>query len=221
MSERLATRRVRLVHLALALGLLWGALLLVPDAAAYEHRRGTPSFGAQVQFGMTAGDSEWKDLFDRGFGVVISVRQYIKRDRAVGLTGQQQSFDRIGGNTNVISTGTDRGSYDRLQFQLLMLDYYAYFRRMAKRTPYIVVSGGFYHPQYVDEGRDVQGTPGEQVGFIDKDGFVLRAGGGLEYFVRRTLSIDSTLSGYFLSAPGVPGTVFTVQLGLGFHLYTR
>jgi hypothetical protein len=33
--------------------------------------------------------------FDRGFGGVVSVRQYIARNRAVGLTAEQQSFDRI------------------------------------------------------------------------------------------------------------------------------
>jgi len=214
-------RKIRAAQLAPALGLILGAHLLATDAAAYEHRRGTPSVGGQIQFGMTAGDSQWNDLFDYGFGVVISVRQYIARDRAVGLTGQQQSFDRIDGNTRVITTGTDDASYDRLQFQLLMIDYYVYFQRMAKRTPYLVVSGGFYHPQLIDEGKDVQGTSGEQVGFQHKDGLVLRAGGGLEYFVRRTVSIDGTLSGYFLNAPGVDGSVFTLQLGLGVHLYTR
>lgn len=208
--------------LAAGLGLLAGALLLAGDARAYEHRRGTPSAGVRVQFGMTGGDSEWHEIFDQGFGVVVSVRQYIARNRAVGLTAEQQSFDAIHGDEAHIGAGNDDASCDRLQFQLLMLDYYVYFRRMARRTPYLVFSGGFYRPQLIDKFRELGSSDeGEHVGYWHKEGFVLRGGAGFEYFLTRKISLDSTLSGYYISAPGVDGRMLTGQLGLGIHLYTR
>jgi hypothetical protein len=221
-KQRISGRMIRKAHLALALGVILGTLLWATDAAAYEHRRGTPSFGVQGQFGITAGDSDWHELFDNGFGVSISVRQYIARDRAVGLTAQQQSFDRIHGDPKNahIEDPTD-AAYDKLQFQLLMVDYYAYFHRAAKRTPYVVASAGFYRPQLLDQFQEAgTNAEGEHVKYPG-EGFLLRAGGGFEYFLARTLSIDSTLSGYFFSAPGEDGRMFTLEFALGLHLYTR
>lgn len=211
--------RARLVA---GLGLLVAALVLAGSASAYEHRRGTPSAGIRLQYGTTAGDSEWHDLFDRGFGVVISARQYIARNRAVGLTAEQQSFDAIHGDSNKIGDGNADADCDKLQFQLLMVDYYFYFQRMARRTPYLVFSAGFYRPQLIDEFKE-PGTndSGEHVGYWHKEGFVLRGAVGFEFFLTRKIALDSAVSTYYLSAPGVDGRMLTAQLSVGFHLYTR
>ncbi len=210
-------------HAIFATLLLLGLVLLwTRPAAAYEHRRGTPSVGGQIQYGTMAGDSGWQELFDRGFGARISVRQYIARNRAIGLSAEQQTFDRKDEDRTNIGANSYDASFDELQFQMLMLDYYLYFRRMYKRTPYLVFSGGFYRPQLIDQFKEVaSGQTGEHVSFQHKEGFVLRAGAGAEWFLARTFSIDGALSAYYLSAPGVDGSVLTVQLALGVHLYTR
>lgn len=207
----------------ICVGLLAAATLLTVEAGAYEHRRGTPSAGGRLQFGTTGGDSEWHEIFDYGFGGAIDVRQYIARDRAVGLTAEQQSFDNKTADTRNIGPDNSDSSYDKLQFQILMVDYYVYFNRMARTTPYLVMSGGFYRPQLLDKFKEAgpSGTSGEHVGYRNKEGYVLRGGVGLEYFLRRRVAIDSVLSAYYLSAPGIDGSMLTLQLGVGIHLYTR
>ncbi len=199
-------------------GLIGAALLvstLAGDAAAYEHRRKTPSVGGQILYGTTAGDSDWERIFGQGMGVSFSLRQYIARDRAIGLTAEQQVFD----HRTSVPLGEDDDKADKLEFQLLMVDYYFYFRRMYRQTPYLVISAGFYRPQLIEKFKDPSGDTGEHVNFTHNEGFLARAGIGLEHFISRNLSIDARGSGYFVNAPGVDGRLFTAQAAIGLHLY--
>lgn len=185
------------------------------EAGAYEHRRGTVSAGGQLQYGEMRGDSEWGNVFARDIGGVISVRQYVARNRAWGLTFELQKFKRSADwPKNVVGT-TDA---DELQYQVLMADYYFYFRRVHKQCPYLVLSAGFYHPQLVYKYKDEQGDEYEEIEY-PVDAFVARVGGGLEYFINRTVAVDARLSAYYVGRSGDSGQTISGQVALGVHLY--
>ncbi|MFH1145290.1 MAG: hypothetical protein V1774_12205 [Candidatus Eisenbacteria bacterium] len=204
-----------------ALALLAG--LMPPPARAYEHRRGTASIGGQLHLGYLGGNSYWSDVFQPASGGAIRVKQYIARNRAIGLSFELQKF----GESTTIPLTDESFRPDYLQMQLLMFDYYLYFNRPQKRTPYIVGSAGFYRPEIVDEGGDDVIEPGQTVEH-PKEGFVARLGIGLEYFISRTFAIDGTLSGYYIHTssgidprdPPQSGKTVSGMLALGVHIYT-
>ena len=126
-----------------------GGTLALP-ASAYEHRRGTPSIGGQVHFGLLQGDSDWVDVFQPAQGLTIRVKQYVARNRAIGISFELQRF----GESSTVPLIDSSFRPDYLQMQILMFDYYFYFNRAQKRSPYLVVGGGFYRPEIVAEGVD-------------------------------------------------------------------
>jgi hypothetical protein len=193
-------------------GLSWG---WVEDASGYEHRRGTVSVGGQLQYGELRGDSEWGDVFARDFGGVISVRQYAARTRAWGLTFEVQKFQRSANWPKGLANWTDA---DELQYQVIMGDYYLYFRRLHKQCPYLVFSAGFYHPQLVYKYQDEQGNEYEEVEY-PSDAFMGRVGAGMEYFINRTVAVDGSASLYLVSRSGSSGQTYSGQVALGIHLY--
>ncbi len=206
----------RLGRLGMAVGLAVVLLAAIACAAgAYEHRRGTPSVGGQLHLGVLEYDSEWGERFDLGHGGTIKLRQYVARNRAVGITFELQKFDSAPG----FPAGDESFNPDYLQMQILLVDYYLYFRRPQRRTPYVVLSAGFYRPEIVDEITDRFGGTGEQVEHPG-EGFIGRTGIGLEYFVSRTFSFDATLSGYYIHAPSRDGLTVSGMAALGIHLYT-
>lgn len=188
--------------------------LFASDARAYEHRRRTPSVGGKLQYGCMGVNSDWSDVFRWGRGCAVSIRQYVARSQAIGLSFEQQRFKR---RSDLPQSSGIRAA-DEIQFQTLMFDYYIYFHRMYRRTPYLVFSGGFYRPQRIYEFTDIAGHKGSQVDY-PSEGFLARIGGGLEYFVTRNFSIDATVSGYYISAPGIDGTTLTTEAALGIQLY--
>ncbi|MCK4305173.1 MAG: outer membrane beta-barrel protein [Candidatus Eisenbacteria sp.] len=210
------------------LGEKWGlaTLLLLAilaassgPADAYEHRRNTPSLGAQLQYGYMGGDSAWPNTVRWGWGVAFKLRKYVSRQAAMGVSFEQQKFDRISTLPSFKVIGDDYADLDHLQFQTLMLDYFRYFQRMRRRTPYVVVSAGIYHPQLLyDEKNEITGTEGQHSKH-PRDSFIARLGAGLEYFVNRGFSIDGSVSCYYVHTPDLPGRTFTVQMALGCELY--
>jgi len=212
---------------AIAMTALLLLALCASPAGAYEHRRGTPSIGVQLHYGLLAGNSDWTDVFQEARGVAIHVKQYVARDRAIGLTFELQRF----AESTTIPIIAEDFDPDYLQMQIVMFDYYFYFNRAQKRTPYVVLSGGFYRPEIVDEGdKDLQ-----ELGYVVEhphEGVLARAGVGLEWFLGRTFSIDGTLSGYYIHNPSklkglIPdeeaesgGLASSFLAALGVHLYT-
>lgn len=197
--------------LAALLALAW----MAGTAGAYEHRRSTPSIGGQLQAGILGTDSEWGELFDWGRGGTVRLRQYVARNRAIGISFELQKFRRDSGKPRADESFNE----DYFQAQLLMLDYYFYFRRPQKQCPYAVISGGFYRPEIVDEEKLTGGGSAVQVEHPG-EGLLARLGVGLEYFVARTFSFDASLSGYYFNASSQDGLTASVQLALGVHIYT-
>jgi hypothetical protein len=214
-----------------SLGLLGLALLaLAPGrAAAYEQRGDTPSVGAQIQLGELEYDSIWADAFDWGQGVAIHVRNAIGRRHAIGISFEQQKFERAAALCG------DSGLTDYLQMQTLMADYYIYFRRPMRRCYYAVFSAGFYRSELIWE-QDVAGQKFSDVRYPGEN-FLARAGGGMEHFLGRKLSIDASLSLYYFHAGSLCGVwtelegpyrclrcdekslTASGQLALGLHVY--
>jgi hypothetical protein len=213
------TNRTRWIQIALlaTLGLL-ALSTLTRDAAAYEHRRKTPSIGVQVQYGYMGGSSMWPETVRYGLGVTVSVRRYIARNQALGISFEQQKFARISSLLEDLEDD-EYGDLDHIQMQVLMLDYYLYIKRMRRETPYLVFSAGVYRPQQLYEFDDeITGSTGEEVKY-PSEGFLARAGAGMEYFLSRNLSIDATVSGYLVNTPDLTGSTFTAQAAIGLQLY--
>ena len=220
----------------LRLALIMLGILTASTASAFEHRRGTPSVGLQLQYGVLRGDSEiestelvametgepdrrgWQDIFDEGDGLTVRLRRYMTRDKAFGASFEQQTFLRRLDVDKSDVPGRD-ASFDEFQLQLFMLDFYQYFFREKRRTPYLVGSGGLYKPQMIERVKDDNGTEGEHAGFNNKEGLVLRLGCGLEWFITHGFAIDGSVSGYYLSAPDRSGKALTGQAAIGIHLY--
>jgi hypothetical protein len=156
----------------------------------------------------------------------VRLRRYISRNRAWGLSFEQQRFDRRSSVPVVIAEGSDYADddyadLDHIQFQALMLDYYLYFRRMHRRTPYLIFSAGAYRPQFLyDFADEVTGGEGQEVKY-PQEGFLARVGAGLEYFISRGFSVDASVSGYLLPRGDISGRTFTAQGAIGFQLYPR
>jgi len=203
--------------LGLATGVLWLSLALAHPAQAYEHRRGTPSIGVQFQLGFLGYDSEWADIFQPGRGVAIRAKQYVARNQALGFSFEQQKFNE----STTVPLTDPAWQPDFLQMQILMVDYYRYFMRQKRRTPYLIASVGFYRPEIVDEGAedDFVPEPGQTVEH-PKEGVLARLGVGLEYFIVRAISVDGTLSGYYINTPSQDGLTVSGMFALGIHIYT-
>jgi hypothetical protein len=198
---------------------LCGLVILgaTPRAArAYEHRRDTPSVGVQINLGNLGVDSYWGDAFGWGRGVNIHLRNQISRNRAIGITFEQQRYD-----SEALLHGDDptKGEdTDYLNLQTLLFDYFFYFNRPQRRCYYAVLSAGFYRPELVDTQQD-PGQPKTMNVRYPGENFMARVGGGVEYFVSRKLSVDTSLSFYYIRTPGQPGLTGSGQLATGLHLY--
>ena len=205
----------RAAGVAFGLAILWGAAAPV---RAYEHRQDTPSVGVQIQYGDLEYDSEWGKTFGWGRGVSVHLRQSIARNRAIGLSFEQQRFEReIPVNENAADSEC-LGKADYFDWQALLLDYYVYFRRPLRRCYYAVASVGFYRPQLVDEMKTSgqQQIPGV---CYPSENLLGRLGVGMEYFVSRKFSFDASVSGYYIRVSHQSGLTASAQFALGVHLY--
>jgi hypothetical protein len=153
----------------------------------------------------------WASLFEFGEGIALRVRYSLARNRAVGLSFEDQRFRRL--------DGLDDSHPKQVQLSLLLVEYYFYFHRPQKLSRYLVVGGGLHRPvvriKIEDEftGRDVEEAvfPGEDL--------TLTAGGGLEYVLGRRTAVDLSLRGYAHRSD--PGLSATAQVALGIHYYTK
>jgi hypothetical protein len=201
-----------------AAGALCGLIVLgaaAGPARAYEHRRDTPSVGVQINMGDLEYDSAWGKAFGWGRGVNIHLRNQIGRNHAIGLTFEQQRFDSESALPEDIASG---GDTDYLQFQTFLADYFFYFHRPQRRCYYAVLSAGFYRPELVDEQQD-PGQPKAINVRYPGENFMGRAGVGVEYFLSRKLSWDTSLSFYYIRTKHQSGLTGSGQLATGLHLY--
>ncbi len=191
--------------------------VLAPETGAFEHRRGTTSVGGQILLGALEGSSEWRNHFSDGMGVTFSLRHTFARNRAYGVTFEQQRFQRIRGLDKRTEGLAYYNDVDDLEFQSILFDYYFYYQRQSRRNPYIVAGIGMYRPQLIIEITDETGTTGDHAKFPDPN-VIARLGFGYEYFITRNFSIDSRASGYYINGTKGGKTV-SGQIAIGIHLY--
>ncbi len=193
-------------------------------AQAYEHRKSTPSFGAQFGYGRIATGEEYyvedypldsgesaSGAFDLsethntwGPSAHFGVRFVLDRNHALGFGFADLRYKRKGGYTDPQKEKIPRW----VKFTTFHADYYLYFRRRTKISGYLAPLVGIQQREFRFKGSEVQS--GEYK-------VLYGSSFGVEYFVHRTFSID--LSGRVLGLRGGRGTNWLVQPALGIQIY--
>lgn len=191
------------------------------EAAAYEQRRNTVSFGFQGGVTSIEGSGEFsrqgfegtKSIYrlrDFRWGPALSVRLRYSLDRshAVGVSFEDLRFGRKSGLESTVAK--------QYQTNTVFFDYYVYIARRERLTPYLVLGPGFHRDALRFSRSD---------NLIPPLGLGANLGVGLEYFVRPSLAIEAALRGYYLGFRGGGEWEFTGSsavcgsLLLGFQYY--
>jgi hypothetical protein len=188
---------------------------------AYEQPRNTISLGVQGQYGALYGQEEelpedlvygaWPKLFQWGEGIAVRLKYSTARNRAFGLSLEDQRFRR--------KSGLNSEYPKQLQLTLYLVDYYLYFDRPKKVSKYIVLGAGLFRPVVREIYKDpLNGREYEQDIFPGEN-LVVSLGAGLEYFFNRRASIDFSIRAYgYNSDPTLTGSG---EAALGLHYYTK
>jgi hypothetical protein len=208
--------------LPLALALLLPALA-PGTASGYEHRKSTPSFGAQIGYGRLVSGEEFfvqeypidgqnvsrvfqtSDVFTNwGASAHVGVRFVLERNQALGFGFDDLRYKRKGG----YDEGERQALPKWVKFTTFHADYFVYFQRRNKISFYVAPLVGIQQRELRYKGSEIQSQE-----------YRLLYGSniGVEYFVRRTFSID--LSGRAYGLRGGSGTNVVLQPALGFHVY--
>ncbi|MEP7027301.1 MAG: outer membrane beta-barrel protein [Candidatus Eisenbacteria bacterium] len=208
--RNIATRvALALVPLVLALG---AGSALAQDAAPTAGtswrprpvREGTVSLGGQALYGSMVGGDFSKD-FNGGLGASFNLRYRTAADQAFGLSFEAHNFKA---DPNV-PAGDSTLFLDRLQVIVTTIDF-TKFAGVRSRVPkYVQVGAGLAQTRITDSDGEKE-YPG--------DGGVFKVGGGFEYWVNRTLSLDLGVRyhGVLLRSK----INHDVQVGLGLNFYT-
>ena len=199
-------------------------LLIASPARGYEHRKSTPSFGAQVGYGkILQGDSyhvrDWPlgdgsteaidvDLADVytefGPSAHVTVRFVLDRNHALGFGFDDLRYKRKEGYDEV-----ERAALARwVKYTTFHADYYLYFQRRWRVSYYVAPLLGMQQRELRFKGSDIQ-TQEYRLLY----GTTL----GVEYFAVRTFSLDLGLKLYALR--GGMGTTVVLQPALGVQIY--
>lgn len=195
------------------------------SALAYEHRQSTPSVGIQGGIGKLAGgqifhattwpagatDFKVADIADWGPSIDIGIRFVLDRSHAIGFGFDDLRYRRKGGYTPEESAALPSW----VKFTTFHMDYFLYFRRRQRFCEYLAPFIGFQQ----QELRFKSGLPSSAPPEVASGEYRFLYGGtvGLEYFVRRSFSIDGGVRMFILSQK--EGTTVAVQPALGFQVY--
>ncbi|MFH0777047.1 MAG: hypothetical protein V2A71_00305 [Candidatus Eisenbacteria bacterium] len=180
--------------------LFWIALPSPCCCGPIFEERGTLTVGGFAQYGMLAGDATAVDEYDKGVGYGMRLRYNLGRDRALGISLENQTFEAV-----PAPPGDDQPR--KLKIALITMDYIFYFERRSTLTRYLTFGAGVHHP-----GREYHLNS-----IIGPDGLVLTAGGGFEYFFHKLTSLDVSVRAYGLF--GQDGLMGTAQAAAGINFY--
>jgi opacity protein-like surface antigen len=163
---------------------------------ANEQRRNTPSFGVQYGYGAMDGTGvfEWEDDnpeipnpqnrhedFRYGGALGFRIRYSLDQTHAVGVSFEDLRYRRKSGVASTVAK--------QFQVATVLIDYYLYFDRRARTTPYLLLGGGFHRDTF---------RIGKYENLTSPIGPCANLGIGVEYFVLPTWTIDGTLRGVWL-----------------------
>jgi len=209
--------------------LVWAllALTLASDPGqAYEQRTGTFSAGLQghVSSIFAAHDSygafRWRgnpfngeSIKGPAAGLAVRFRISLDRTSAIGLSFEALDFKRSLPRTELADFEiVVQDTVTKLHASAVSFDYYRYFRRKAKTTPYAVGGIGFYRPER---------RFGEIQTKILTSGLLLTLGGGLEHFFSRNLSLEPSLRFFALRHDGGISGAAELAVGVRFYMLSR
>jgi hypothetical protein len=205
-------------------------------AQAFEQRPGTFSLGLQGGAGVYSGTGTYVikpydptvdehaypyDTYDWGGSLAIRLRYCLDPEHAVGVSMEDLRFQRRSGQVDQVDLGSRVEHYSKqLQVNNYMGEYYLYLSpgrmgflgdlgRRYKNSPYGVAGIGIHRDTFRSGTSDATIAP---------FGFVVAAGLGWEYFVRRPFSIDASVRGYYMKSSGGSGTAAEAQLGFQYYL---
>jgi len=203
---------------------LVGVLGLVPSAFGYEQREGTFSFGVQGQLNglLSASGDEYEPfslangsgLDAMKAGLAVRIRIAIDRQSAFGFGFEAIGYERATSTDDLADFEvTARDTAASMHISAVSGEYYRYFHRKAKQTPYLVGGIGWFRPEV--RFREIATRfPGS--------GVMLSFGGGLEHFFAPSVSLDISARGNGLFADGGHGIGAQIGIGIRFyHLNTR
>lgn len=199
-----------------------GMLIGARTAEGFEQRSGTFSFGIQGHVaGLLSGRDLGAEKVDYGTfelrngldgvgpGISIRFRLSIDRASALGVSFEASDYQRSlpdGEAADFEAAASDTA--DKVHTTAVMAEYYRYFWRKSKDTPYLVASLGYYRPE-VRFGDVATRFPGSNL--------LVGGGVGLEHFFSRSVSLDVSARVFGLADGG--GTSVSSQLAIGIMFY--
>ncbi|MBD3334079.1 MAG: hypothetical protein GF355_01020 [Candidatus Eisenbacteria bacterium] len=217
------------------IGVLFAALLggLPEPSRAYEQPRNTISIGIQGQYGLLWGEevspstadpynpddpdeakASWPYIADWGAGLALRLRYSTSRFTAIGLSFEDQRFQRRGG------LGSEYP--DEIRITYILGEYYLYVQRRKQLTYYGVLGAGLARP--VVRFEEEVGSQELEENVFPGERLALLVGIGIERFITRKASIDVSLRNYGVYEDRVAGvfpSTVTHELALGIHYYTK
>lgn len=191
-------------------------LVSASTARAFEQRSGTFSFGAQGHASaLLSGKGDFgafelrNGLDGLGPGLSIRFRLSIDRASALGVSFEASDYERSlpAGEVAPFETAA-RDTADKIHATVVTADYYRYFWRKGKDTPYLVASAGYYRPE-IRFGEVATRFPGSNL--------LVGAGIGGEHFFSRSVSLDLSFRVFGLVSDA--GTSVASQLAVGIMFY--
>ena len=189
------------------------------SATGFEQRSGTFSMGLQGQLsGLNTGKGDYNAFEMRdglegvGTGLAVRLRLAIDRSSAFGVSFDASNFERsLGKELASFETATNDTS-DKVHATIVTADYYRYFWRRAKDTPYAVIGVGFYRPE-IRFGEFGTRFPGSNAAAV--------IGLGGEHFFTRSVSLEASFRLFSLFHDGGPSISSQLALGIRFYHLSR
>jgi opacity protein-like surface antigen len=175
-----------------------------PDAGFRPRpvRNGTVALHGAGMYGSLIGSGELAETFDRGLGLGFALRYRNSSESSFGLGFEAHRFD-----SKVIADSANAPR--NLQLVITTLDYYRHFNTRARTPRYVVIGAGLMQSKQENANEEKE-FPG--------DGGVVKLGGGVEYWVNRTLTLDFGVRYYGVLSRSKLN--HDVQAAVGFNFYT-
>ena len=165
-------------------------------------RAGTVALHGAALYGSLLGSGRFADNFDRGLGLGFALKYRNSQESSFGLGFEAHRFDsKVEGDSAATPV--------TLQMVMTTLDYYRHFNIRTRTPRYLVLGAGLMQSRQENLNEEKE-FPG--------DGGVFKVGGGIEYWINRSLTLDFGLRYYGVLSQS--SLNHDVQIGLGIDFYT-